>query len=80
MNGSICGVPPSVMRAIKTEREPARWCFWERKRREGTWTLKAPDMEWVHATSAYGWAEPAWSYECDGCGKGRRSLPEGGAS
>lgn len=74
VEGAICGVPQRVLEVLETEREPERWCYGERKRRGGTWELVAPSMEWVHATLAYGWAEPYWRYRCDGCGRDRRHL------
>lgn len=68
----ICGVPSSVMRTIRVEPEPERWCFGERKRQPGKHILRAPDPAWVEETLAYGWSEPVWSYKCDGCGQDRR--------
>lgn len=73
--GYICGVPREVMRVIKVEAVPERWCFGERKRRTGTWTLSAPDTDWVLETHAYGWADPVWAYRCDGCGEDRALFP-----
>lgn len=67
--GAICGPP---MHLIKTEAAPERWCFGERKRRTGTWSLMGPDKDWIMANEAYGWAEPVWRYRCDGCGEDRR--------
>lgn len=71
--GYVCGVPRSVMRVIKEQPEPERWCFGERKRRPGKHVLMAPDPKWVEETHAYGWAEPYWHYECAGCGEDRRA-------
>lgn len=65
---SICGVPSEAMEVVKIEREPERWCFNERKRRAGTHTLRRPTFEYLMATEAWGWADPRWSYGCDGCG------------
>lgn len=73
MSGYICGVPQSVMRVIKEQPEPERWCFGERKRQPGKHVLMAPDLEWVMATGAIGWADPVWHYECAGCGEDRRA-------
>jgi hypothetical protein len=70
MTGAICGVPLEV---VKTEREPARWCFGCRKRLEGTWTCSRPSFETLMRTEAWGWAEPVWTYACDGCGEDRRA-------
>lgn len=69
MSGAICGVP---MHVLKTEGAPERWCFGERKRRTGKFVLRGPTFEEVKATEAWGWAEPIWTYECDGCGKDER--------
>ena len=73
MSGYICGVPQSVMRTIKVDQGPERWCFGERKRCTGKHILTAPDLDWVLETGAIGWADPTWHYECDGCGQDRRS-------
>jgi len=70
----ICGVPSDAYEVIKTENEPERWCFGERKRRTGTWTCTRPTMEYLERTEAWGWAEPIWRYRCDGCGMDRRWL------
>ncbi len=70
MSGSICGLP---MEVVKTEREDPRWCFGERKRLGGTWTLRRPSFETLMRTEAWGWADPVWTYECDGCGEDRRA-------
>ena len=70
MSGAICGIPLEV---VKTEREEPRWCFGERKRLGGTWTLRRPSFETLMATEAWGWAEPIWTYACDGCGEDRRA-------
>jgi hypothetical protein len=70
VSGAICGVPLEV---VKTEREDARWCFGCRKRLAGTWTLRRPSFETLMATEAWGWADPVWSYACDGCGEDRRA-------
>lgn len=67
--GAICGLP---MHVIKEEREEPRWCFGCRKRHGGTWTLRGPSFEDVQRTEAWGWAEPVWSYACDGCREDRR--------
>lgn len=72
MTGAICGI---LLEVIKTEPEPERWCFGERKRRTGTWTLSGPTFETLQRTEAWGWAEPVWSYACDGCGEDRRAFP-----
>ena len=69
MTGFICGIPLEV---VKTERGPERWCFGERKRRAGTLTVLAPSFETLMATGAWGWADPVWRYNCDGCGEDRR--------
>lgn len=66
---AICGIP---LETVKTEREEPRWCFGCRKRHGGTWTCKAPTLETLKATEAWGWAEPVWVYACDGCGEDRR--------
>lgn len=68
----ICGVPEKVMEVVRVERMPERWCFGERKRRAGTLTCKRPSFEWLQATEAWGWADPIWTYTCDGCGQDRR--------
>jgi hypothetical protein len=60
------------MEVVKTERGPERWCFGERKRQPGTHTLRRPSFDYLMATEAWGWAEPVWSYRCDGCGEDRR--------
>jgi len=70
MSGAICGIETEVR---KTEREEPRWCFGERKRLGGTWTLRGPSFETLMATEAWGWAEPFWVYACDGCGEDRRA-------
>ena len=70
----ICGVPQDQYEVIKTEVEPERWCFGERKRRTGVWTCRRPTMEYLERTEAWGWAEPVWQYHCDGCGQDRRWL------
>lgn len=62
----VCGIELEVRR---TEREEPRWCFGCRKRLGGTHTLRAPSFETLMATEAWGWAEPVWTYECDGCGE-----------
>lgn len=72
VEGAICGPTSDVMEVIKVERGPERWCFGERKRRAGTLTLRRPMFEYLMATEAWGWAEPVWTYECDGCGKDER--------
>lgn len=74
--GAICGIPLDEVRA--TEREPERWCFGERKRQPGTWVLRGPSFETLMRTEAWGWAEPVWTYTCDGCGDDRRGFPMGG--
>lgn len=71
MTGAICGI--AMEKVYSTEREEPRWCFGERKRVAGTWTLRGPTFEALKATEAWGWAEPVWSYECDGCHEDRRS-------
>jgi hypothetical protein len=67
---SICGIPLEVR---KVEPAPERWCFGERRRRTGTWTLRGPSFETLVRTEAWGWAEPVWAYACDGCGDDRRA-------
>jgi len=67
---SLCGIP---MEAIKAERAEPRWCFGERKRQAGTWTLSGPTFETLQRTEAWGWAEPVWTYRCDGCHEDRRA-------
>jgi hypothetical protein len=74
MNGAICGVPASAMVTLRTETEPERWCYGERKRRTGVHTLIAPSFDWLCQTEAWGWAEPHWVYRCDGCGHDRRYM------
>lgn len=69
---AICG--PSGYEVVKTQREPERWCYGERKRREGTHELLSMPFEVVEAQDAWGWAEPFWVYRCDGCGKDRRWM------
>lgn len=59
------GEPPNE--DLKVERGPERWCFGERKRQAGTWTLRG-SREPSH------W-EPFWEYSCDGCGDDRRHFP-----
>jgi hypothetical protein len=75
--GFICGTPADQWEVIKTEVEPERWCFAERKRRTGVWTCKRPRLEWLMETEAWGWAEPVWTYRCDGCGGDRRAFGTG---
>ena len=70
MTTVICGIPTEV---VKTEREEPRWCFGERKRLGGTWTCRRPSFETLMATEAWGWADPIWTYTCDGCGEDRRA-------
>jgi hypothetical protein len=69
-DGAICGIP---LETVKTVPEPERWCFGERKRRTGVWTVKAPTLATLMETEAWGWADPVWSYRCDGCGEDRRA-------
>jgi len=69
----VCGVPESAMEVVKVERGEERWCFGERKRRAGTYTCRRPSFEYLERTEAWGWAEPRWTYECDGCGQDRRA-------
>jgi hypothetical protein len=69
---SICGIPESVMEVVREERLPERWCFGERKRRAGTLTIRRPSFEYLMETEAWGWAEPTFTYRCDGCGEDRR--------
>ena len=73
--GAICGGLPYLW---KTEPETERWCFGERKRRPGTWELRAawpygtvPLLEDGSPDPVMMW-EPAWVYRCDGCGSDRR--------
>ena len=70
--GAICG--PTGYEVVRTEREPGRWCYGERKRREGTHQLLVLPFDVVEATEAWGWAEPFWQYRCDGCGQDRRRM------
>lgn len=70
MSGAICGIPLEV---VATEREEPRWCFGERRRLGGTWTCSRPSFETLMATEAWGWAEPVWTYKCDGCHEDRRA-------
>ena len=58
----IACILPGPKRALRTEREEPRWCFGERRRLPGTWTLQDYDPESPH----YGWYEPIWTYRCDG--------------
>ena len=74
VQGAVCGPPRSVYEIVGYEAEPERWCYGERQRRTGVHILLRPRMEWVHATLAYGWAEPIWQYRCDGCGQDRRWM------
>lgn len=69
MTGAICGIPTEV---VKEERQEPRWCFGCRKRLGGTLTMRRPSFETLMATEAWGWAEPVWTYRCDGCGDDRR--------
>ncbi len=71
--GYICGPPRSAQIILRTEAGPERWCFGERKRRTGRYILHGLDRAYVEEMLAYGWAEPWWSYECDGCGEDRRA-------
>jgi hypothetical protein len=71
----VCGIATSV---VREEREPERWCFGERKRRAGTSLCHAPSFEELERTGAWGWAEPYWTYRCDGCGQDRRLFPGSG--
>ena len=72
---AICGVP--LDKVYKIEREEPRWCFAERKRQPGTWTLKGPTFETLVETEAWGWAEPVWTYRCDGCGRDAHEFGSG---
>jgi hypothetical protein len=65
---AICGIPLEV---VKTERVEPLWCFGERKRIGGAWTLRRPSLRTLMETEAWGWADPVWTYECDGCGQDR---------
>lgn len=56
-----------------TETSEPRWCFGERKRLAGTWTLMG-DVPMGQPS----WYEPNWVYKCDGCGEDRRAFGEGG--
>jgi hypothetical protein len=69
----VCGVPQEVMEVVKVERGPERWCFGERRRLAGTLTCRRPSLDYLVATEAWGWADPVWSYACDGCGQDRRA-------
>lgn len=71
MTGAICGI--AMEKVYATERGEERWCFGERKRVAGTWTLRGPTFEALERTQAWGWAEPIWEYACDGCGEDRRA-------
>lgn len=55
-----------AMHAVKTDPEPARWCFGCRKHHTGTWTMWAAD-DWEN--DYYG---PHWAFTCDRCGHDRR--------
>ena len=73
MSDSICGPAPSAYYVIKEDVGEERWCFGERKRRTGRHILTGVTTEYLEHTLAYGWAEPFWSYHCDGCGEDRRA-------
>lgn len=68
MAGAICGGATVVLR---TEPEPERWCYGERKRRPGRHELRTepPDEDGMPS-----WWEPVWVYRCDGCGQDRRWM------
>jgi hypothetical protein len=70
VQGALCG-PRQPLRVLKVQAEPARWCYGERRRQPGTWTLYAdgPDADGMPS-----WYEPWWRYACQGCGKDRRWL------
>lgn len=68
----VCGVPADQYEVIRDEPQPERWCFGERKRRTGRIVVKRPTTEYLERTHAWGWAEPTWTYVCDGCGQDRR--------
>lgn len=72
--GAICGPSHDDIEVILTEPGPERWCFGERKRLTGTHVLMGMTSEAVERTLAYGWAEPYWTYRCDGCGHDRRWM------
>jgi hypothetical protein len=72
--GSICGVPLNKVYRREVE---TRWCFAERKRLRGVWTLAGPSFETLMATEAWGWAEPVWSFKCDGCGRDAHEFGSG---
>jgi hypothetical protein len=74
MTGYICGPAASDIEVLRTEPEPERWCFGERKRRTGMHILRGMTFEAVMRTGASGWAEPYWVYKCDGCGQDRRWM------
>ena len=72
--GAICGVTHD--KVYETERDE-RWCFAERERQPGTWTLSGPSFETLMETEAWGWAEPTWTYRCDGCGRDAHEFGSG---
>ena len=74
VEGAVCGIP--MDRVIKVEHE-VRWCFAERRRVSGTWILSGPSFETLMRTEAWGWAEPVWTYKCDGCGRDAHEFGSG---
>ena len=70
--GAICGGSPYFW---KTEPEPPRWCFGERKRLPGVWELRAGWERGTVPDESVGYWEPVWAYHCSGCGEDRRAFP-----
>lgn len=71
--GAICGGARYVLR---TEPEPERWCYGERKRRTGTHELRSENPADITGIpiEELSWYEPVWVYKCDGCGEDRRWM------
>jgi len=71
VTGAICGGGYPW----KSEPEPERWCYGERKRRTGKHVLYGmwpdpnvlPTLEDGEIDPVVMW-EPVWRYKCDGCG------------